>query len=735
VTFTSTTASANVSDLTVPTVNTVNGYQDITEQSRSSMPNVDSGSSMEVSVADGQSLTYTNSNPSTGIIKLFGDGYAYKAGDQINIGVGWDSQNETYFNGYLPVGGYSNYNTQGIGLILSRDATADEIASMFANIPSNAQVIDGNLYDSSGLTMLPNKDGSIGIWTGTSLGSWSSSGIDSFYENTSGITAPAVKFINDTVGVNNFGVSLIRGGAELNATYKDWNYRLDNSLITDPSLVVNYPSLPFLHHNIIENTQWTAVDGNDIYHALTDSFSNTGNFSDSNLNSYFGSSLNLLSDGWSGSVSNWRLATVNYGDGYPDTVFISTDSNTNVADITYSLNGIAQNAPNTFLYTQGISGVTEFATVTFSNLAAGQTVSLAGRTFTAGNAGASASDIAAAMAQGLALTSGTSASGPSVGTFSGAITGWTTSGLSGANLTYTSTTTKVDVNDLTAPTVSVTQGQAGSFSAGVTETGAVSFASLVSGQSVSLAGLSFTAGGSGASANQVANAFASLSNGATTGGGSGYGTYSGTLSNWTTGVASSSVVTFTSTTSNTNVSDLTASASGIADASENSSSQILEFQSGAYSNSYVSIKTINIRTDSNGSNQVMQLLGDNVNALANDSKLTSDDQRNTKFLDLQLTLSKALDYISKERTTFASQLNRTNFIVGNLTSESTNLQGANSAILDTDFALETSKVVKGQILSQASTAVLGQANQAPSMVLRLLGDSFSSNYNIQNFVY
>ena len=202
----------------------------------------------------------------------------------------------------------------------------------------------------------------------------------------------------------------------------------------------------------------------------------------------------------------------------------------------------------------------------------------------------------------------------------------------------------------------------------------MSFASLASGQSISLAGLTFTAGGSGASANQVAAAFASLSSGATTGGGSGYGTYSGTLSNWTTGSASGAGVTFTSTTANTNVSDLTASTSGTAGAGENSSSQILEFQSGAYSNSYVSIKTINIRTDSNGSNQVMQLLGNNVNALVNDSKLVSNDQGNTKFLNLQSTLTKALDYISKERTTFASQLNQTNFIVGNLNSEGTNLQ-------------------------------------------------------------
>ena len=173
-------------------------------------------------------------------------------------------------------------------------------------------------------------------------------------------------------------------------------------------------------------------------------------------------------------------------------------------------------------------GVTETATVTFSTLAAGQTVSVAGRTFTAGSGGASASDVAAAMAQTASLTSGTSVAGPTVGTFSGAITGWTTGGQSGANLTYTSTTPSANVSNLTAPSVSVTNGQAGSSSAGATETAAVTFVNLAAGQSVSLAGLTFTSGGSEVSANQVASAFENLSSGATTGGGIGYGSYSGT---------------------------------------------------------------------------------------------------------------------------------------------------------------------------------------------------------------
>ena len=121
------------------------------------------------------------------------------------------------------------------------------------------------------------------------------------------------------------------------------------------------------------------------------------------------------------------------------------------------------------------------------------------------------------------------------------------------------------------PTLISSDGQPGSSSPGVTETAALTFSNLAAGQSVSLAGLTFTATGA-VSANQVASAFASLANGATTGAGAGYGSYSGTLSNWTTGAASGTGVTFTSTTADANVSDLTTPAVSIVSGQPGSSS-------------------------------------------------------------------------------------------------------------------------------------------------------------------
>ncbi|WNO53689.1 flagellin, partial [Stakelama saccharophila] len=58
--------------------------------------------------------------------------------------------------------------------------------------------------------------------------------------------------------------------------------------------------------------------------------------------------------------------------------------------------------------------------------------------------------------------------------------------------------------------------------------------------------------------------------------------------------------------------------------------------------------------------------------------------------------------------------------VNNLTSNVTNLTDARSRIEDADFSTETTNLAKAQILSQASTAMLAQANQSKQGVLQLL---------------
>ena len=64
--------------------------------------------------------------------------------------------------------------------------------------------------------------------------------------------------------------------------------------------------------------------------------------------------------------------------------------------------------------------------------------------------------------------------------------------------------------------------------------------------------------------------------------------------------------------------------------------------------------------------------------------------------------------------------NKLNHIVNNLTNMSANLSAARGGIEDADFALETTELAKNQILQQASTAMLAQANVSKQNVLGLL---------------
>ena len=64
--------------------------------------------------------------------------------------------------------------------------------------------------------------------------------------------------------------------------------------------------------------------------------------------------------------------------------------------------------------------------------------------------------------------------------------------------------------------------------------------------------------------------------------------------------------------------------------------------------------------------------------------------------------------------------NRLTLTVNALTAASTNTSAAESRILDTDYSAETANLSKAQIIAQASTAMLAQANQQPQQVLSLL---------------
>ena len=80
----------------------------------------------------------------------------------------------------------------------------------------------------------------------------------------------------------------------------------------------------------------------------------------------------------------------------------------------------------------------------------------------------------------------------------------------------------------------------------------------------------------------------------------------------------------------------------------------------------------------------------------------------------------ALANVSSQRAAFGALQSRFESAVGNAQQTSENLSASRSRIQDTDFASETAKLTRGQILQQAGTAMLAQANQLPNGVLSLL---------------
>jgi flagellin len=83
-------------------------------------------------------------------------------------------------------------------------------------------------------------------------------------------------------------------------------------------------------------------------------------------------------------------------------------------------------------------------------------------------------------------------------------------------------------------------------------------------------------------------------------------------------------------------------------------------------------------------------------------------------------IDNALTYVNSERAKLGAVENRLTHTIDNLTNIVTNTQASKSRITDTDYAQETSKLARAQIIQQAATAMLAQANQAPQSVLALL---------------
>jgi len=134
----------------------------------------------------------------------------------------------------------------------------------------------------------------------------------------------------------------------------------------------------------------------------------------------------------------------------------------------------------------------------------------------------------------------------------------------------------------------------------------------------------------------------------------------------------------------------------------------IDFQVGFKdsSNDRITLSTLNLQTDTNL------------------TPVTVDTNAITTVASAQATLavlSTAINAVTALRAEYGAAQNRLESTIRNLENVIENQNAARSRIMDADFAAETANLTRTQILQQAGTAMLAQANQLPSNVLSLLG--------------
>ncbi len=108
-------------------------------------------------------------------------------------------------------------------------------------------------------------------------------------------------------------------------------------------------------------------------------------------------------------------------------------------------------------------------------------------------------------------------------------------------------------------------------------------------------------------------------------------------------------------------------------------------------------------------------IGGNVNGAASGSAAST-----SQIDDALNAIDKALDLVNTKRANFGASQNRFEAVISNLQTNIENQSAARGRIMDADFATETSNLSRTQILQQAGTAMVAQANQLPQQVMSLL---------------
>jgi flagellin len=139
------------------------------------------------------------------------------------------------------------------------------------------------------------------------------------------------------------------------------------------------------------------------------------------------------------------------------------------------------------------------------------------------------------------------------------------------------------------------------------------------------------------------------------------------------------------------------------------------FQVGAESNQVV---TIDLADFGKNGSITGQITGDVDLAVDQRTVRINTSQGATAVLNL---LDTAMDKVNAARSTMGAVMNRLDHVINNLTNVSMNISASRSQIEDADYAQASTDLAKSQIMQQAATAVLAQANTSQQSVMKLLG--------------
>lgn len=148
----------------------------------------------------------------------------------------------------------------------------------------------------------------------------------------------------------------------------------------------------------------------------------------------------------------------------------------------------------------------------------------------------------------------------------------------------------------------------------------------------------------------------------------------------------------------------------------------IAFQVGANTteNDTISVTTTNLSNDSTISDVVGTALG-TAGATIAPADIAADPALTAAALkDVIDNIDTALDTVNSQRAMLGAAQNRFEAVISNLQVSAENTAAARSRITDADFAAETANLSRTQILQQAGTAMVAQANQLPQGVLSLL---------------